>query len=126
MKLIIAGGRDYFFDEMDLHDLDRLLEDYDITEVVSGKATGADTEGEKWAKVNNIDVEPFPADWDKYGKLIAGRIRNGVMARYADALAIFSGGSGSVDMLKQAKKEGLTIFDFRFRNPTFEEIFGDD
>ena len=46
-----------------------------ITAVISGKAPGADTLGEKWAHMNNVPVVPFPADWSKHGRA-AGPIRN--------------------------------------------------
>lgn len=34
-----------------------------ITTVISGKARGVDTLGERWAAANKISVERFPADW---------------------------------------------------------------
>lgn len=117
MKLIIAGGRKYKFTDKDIERLDELLEDYDIQEVVSGKARGADTEGENWALTRGIPVKEFPANWNLYGKNKAGVIRNREMAQYADALAIFKGGNGSADMRKQAKKYGLIIFDMVSNDP---------
>ena len=123
MKLIIAGGRDHILTEDEYSLLDELLGDFGITEVVSGKARGVDTCGEIWAELNNIKVEPFLAEWAKYGKS-AGNLRNTQMALYGDALAIFSGGSGSADMLKQAKQKDLVIFDFREPEESFEDVFG--
>lgn len=93
--------------------------------VVSGKAKGVDTLGERWAKRNNIPVKEFPAKWDdleaegalvregQYGKYNckAGFMRNGQMAEYADALiAIDLGTSGTQDMIKQANERGLKVF----------------
>ena len=55
MKLIIAGGRNYFFTIKDLSKLMDLLPD--VTEVVSGACpTGADHWGEVWAKAHEIPV----------------------------------------------------------------------
>ena len=112
MRLIIAGGRSYIFDEKDCDTLDIIRDEYDITEVVSGGAKGADTCGELWAEVNEIPVTVFRANWQKHGK-IAGHLRNKEMADYADAVALFPGGSGTNSMYNLAKRAGLEIFDFR-------------
>lgn len=91
MKVIIAGSRgvtDY--------DLIKLAVNgcpYDITEVVSGTARGADKLGELWAHENNIPIKQFKPEWDKFGKF-AGYYRNKQMGNYADALiAIWDGQS---------------------------------
>lgn len=59
----------------------------DIT-VVSGKARGADTLGEQYAKEHGYSIQYFPADWERYGKA-AGYLRNTEMAKNADALVAF-------------------------------------
>lgn len=109
MKLIIAGGRDYFLTESDIEELNALV---GIEEVVSGNARGVDRCGEKWAEGRSIPVKLFPAEWDKHGRG-AGHIRNAEMAKYADAVALFPGGRGTDSMYKKAMKAGLTVFDFR-------------
>jgi hypothetical protein len=112
LSTIIAGGREYQFTNEDCSWLDTLL----IREVVSGCAKGADTCGENWAKSKNIPIKRFPADWEKHGKS-AGPIRNIQMAEYAEALALFPGGSGTRNMLKEATKRGLKIF----LSPSYEK-----
>lgn len=123
MKLIIAGGRDYKFTRADIKRLNEIRDDFNIVEVVSGKARGADSQGELWANWYNIPIKPFPADWKKFNKM-AGFLRNTEMSLYADALAIFKGGNGTADMLKKAKKENLVIFDFQEQPLDFDEEFG--
>lgn len=108
MKLIIAGGRDYIFNENDLDNLESIS---GITEVVSGGAKGADSCGEIWAEFKQLPLKTFPANW-KMGKF-AGHLRNQQMAEYADAVALFPGGRGTRDMYRRAVKEGLKIYDFR-------------
>jgi hypothetical protein len=107
MKTIIAGGRDvteYFH-------LEEALESYrnDITEVVSGGASGADALGERYARGSKLPIKRFPADWSQ-GKA-AGPIRNRQMAEYAEALiAIWDGKSrGTANMIEEAKKRGLLV-----------------
>jgi len=109
MKLIIAGGRDYRLTPKDIERLNALE---NITEVVSGGAPGADTEGENWAREQSIPVKVFKADWKKYGRG-AGPKRNQAMADYADAVALFPGGKGTENMYKQAQKAGLVVYDWR-------------
>ena len=67
MKLIIAGGRDYWGSFVDALRLNILNKRTKVTEVVSGKARGADTCGENWAISLDIPIKEFRADWDKYG-----------------------------------------------------------
>lgn len=99
MKVVIAGSRSIQKQE----DVDYAMSfcPFEITEVVSGGATGVDTLGENWAKANNIPVKVFPAQWDLHGKA-AGFIRNEQMAKYADALiAIWDGKSrGTEHMIR--------------------------
>lgn len=112
-KLVIAGGRDFIGTEDDFHHIDDLCDYYEITEIVSGKAKGADLFGEECANRLNIPVKPFPADWDnleapgaiirytKYGKPYnakAGTDRNEQMAIYTDYVHLFPGGSGTKSM----------------------------
>jgi len=111
MKCIIAGGRSYQLTTVDYAKLDGL----EITEVVSGGCTGADSCGEEWAKIKGIPVKRFKPDWDKHGRN-AGPIRNGRMASYADAAALFPGGRGTESMLAEAKRAGIVIYDFRSNN----------
>jgi hypothetical protein len=83
-----------------------------VTEVVSGVDAGADEFGEKWAKINNIPVKIFKADWKTHGRA-AGPIRNKQMAEYADAVALFPGGKGMESMKRETEKAGLSSYDFR-------------
>lgn len=108
MKVIIAGSRD--FDNY-LHLLQAVVKSgFDITEVVSGGARGADALGELLARDLDFDLKRFPADWNKHGRA-AGPIRNGEMAEYADALiAMWDGVStGTANMIKQANERGLKV-----------------
>ena len=106
MKLIIAGGRNYELNIKDIAFLDSIK---GVTQVISGGAPGADNCGEMWANKNSIDIKVFKANWKKHGKA-AGPIRNKEMAKYADAVALFPGGSGTESMYNEAIKGSLTIF----------------
>lgn len=109
MKTIVAGSREgVTFEDV----VDAWNEcPWQITCVVSGCASGVDSFGEEIAKKNNIPIDPYPADWTKYGKA-AGPIRNKLMAENAEALlAIWDGQSkGTLDMIKTAQKMKLKVW----------------
>ena len=113
MRLIIAGGRDYTLTASDFAKLDLIHESSRVTEVVSGKARGADTWGEVWAGNKGIPVKDFPADWDRYHKR-EGYLRNRAMAEYADAVALFPGNKGTNNMHEEAVIHKLVIYDYRY------------
>ncbi|MEB5480951.1 DUF2493 domain-containing protein [Shouchella clausii] len=115
-KVIVAGSRD-FNDYMLLkRKLDAALRNRasEGIEIVSGKARGADTLGEQYAKERGYAIKEFPADWETHGKA-AGHIRNRLMAEYADALVAFWDGKsrGTENMIENAKKKGLQIREIR-------------
>jgi len=108
MKVIIAGSRQgCIWSELDKGIVES---GFHITEVVSGCAKGIDLQGEMWAKVNNVSIARFPADWDAHGKS-AGYKRNAEMAKYADALIAFWEGEskGTKHMIDLAEKHGILI-----------------
>lgn len=80
MRCIIAGGRDF----NDYGRLKKVMDNcpYEITEVVCGRARGADSLGERWALERGVHVEYFVPDWEGLGKR-AGFVRNSDMAEYA-------------------------------------------
>jgi hypothetical protein len=103
MKVIIAGSRS-------INKISHIREaidksGYDITEVVSGCAAGADSLGEYFADLEKINLSKFPASWDQHGKA-AGVIRNRKMADYADAaIVVWDGVSkGSKHMISEMHK----------------------
>ena len=110
-RVIIAGGRDFSDYALLKATMDRLL--VNITEeivVLCGKARGADTLGEQYAKEKGFSVAYYPADWEQYGKR-AGYLRNEQMAQNADALAAFWDGQsrGTKHMIDLANKYALMV-----------------
>jgi len=111
MKLIIAGSRtvsptpaeiDAAIRRIDPNEL--LFHIPEVSLVISGTAAGADTAGEAWAKEKNITVHREPvttADYKRFGRQIAPKMRNRRMAELADAAIVFWDGTsgGSADMV---------------------------
>lgn len=120
MRVIIAGSRGV----VEYALLERAISQsgFLITTVVSGKARGADRLGELYADREGIPVDPYPADWDRYPKHAAGKIRNLEMAENADALiALWDGYSpGTLDMIRKAKDKNLKYCVFNIDKETFE------
>lgn len=120
MKLIIAGKRDYYVDDLFI---DRFLDHFGIPEnsaetfeIVSGGASGIDSCGEQYASWLKVPVKLFPAQWSTLG-LKAGPIRNAQMAEYADALLLIWDGEsrGSASMKREMQKRGKPIFEVILR-----------
>lgn len=80
-------------------------------EVISGGAKGADSLGERFAKIHRMSVTIFKPDWDKYGKS-AGFIRNQTIVDACDmVLAFWDGKSkGTQDTINKAKKAKKPTF----------------
>ena len=105
MKVIIAGSRS--IEDYHYKDLIKMINrsNYDISEIVSGCAIGADRLGEKYANYKSIPIKKMPANWNEYGK-VAGHIRNKQMADYADAAIILWDGvsPGTKNMIAHMNK----------------------
>ncbi len=112
-RVIIAGCRYYNNYEQAKAFIDFCLSD--IREkneiiIISGKARGADTLGERYAKENGFKLEIYPADWEKYGKS-AGPIRNRQMAEASDYVICFwdKKSRGTKSMIDFAQKYNKPI-----------------
>lgn len=111
IKLIVAGGRNFDNYSLLSNKLDKILEKtYEDIEIVSGKAKGADSLGERYAKDRGLKVAEFPADWNRYGKS-AGYRRNSEMADYATHCVCFWDGisRGTEHMINLAKNKNLKL-----------------
>ena len=111
MKLLVCGGRD--FDDIDFV-VDTLCDFHDIypiTQIISGMAKGADSLAAMWAEEMGIEVNEFPADWNRHGNK-AGFIRNKQMLDEGnpDAVYAFAGGKGTNDMVSQSEKRGIDTY----------------
>lgn len=124
MRVIIAGGRDFYDYEymkksLDGYFLNRNNKNDDI-EIICGEAKGADSLGKKYALEHNYKVISFPANWKKYGK-IAGYIRNTQMRDYAEELVVFWDGKskGTHHMIKIAQEINMPIAIYWYNKPKY-------
>ena len=91
-----------------------VLHFYKPSLIIQGGALGADNMARRWADKNKIPHSgmKFKADWDKYKKG-AGPIRNKRMIdeNDIDLVIAFEGGSGTANMVMQARKAGLDVIE---------------
>jgi hypothetical protein len=73
--------------------------------------TGADRFAAEWAQRAGVEVEAWPADWDRHGRA-AGPIRNAQMvaagARYCLAF-VLPGSCGTEDCVRRAEAAGIPV-----------------
>ena len=107
-SVLVCGGRDY--DNVDK--MYSVLDELDMTEIISGHARGADQMAEMYADERGIDVTIFPAEWNKHGRA-AGFIRNKQMLDEGqpDLVVAFPGGRGTANMVDLAKKAGVSVLE---------------
>ena len=115
-RVIVAGSREFKDYQLLKKTLDDFLQDQkEPIRILCGMARGADELGLLYAHWHNYELERHPAKWNIHGKR-AGFIRNEEMANNADALVAFWDGKshGTNDMIKRAKKHGLSIRVIRY------------
>lgn len=115
MKMGIVGSRDF----LDYDLLKLILNQYNITEIISGGARGADSLAEKYAKINSIPIKIFKPDWIKNGRS-AGVLRNILIVDSSDIIIAFwdglSRGTSSTINLCLKKKKTFRIVNFKEKN----------
>lgn len=109
--VLVCGGRYYNKPAQVGHALSALHNKYGIEKIIHGGASGADRCAGQWAKMSNVPVTEFPADWNSEGKA-AGPLRNQRMLEEGNpnAVVAFPGGHGTADMCRRAEAAGLKIW----------------
>ena len=110
LRVLVCGGRAYSDAAFLTYFLDQLHALTPIGLVIHGKAPGADTLADMWARKRGISVHAFAAQWEKFGKR-AGPIRNQAMLDKGqpDLVVAFPGGVGTADMMARAKAAGVRV-----------------
>jgi len=126
MKLLIAGSRDITDYQILLDTVKKVPSFFDgVTNIISGKARGADALGERYANRNDLPLLQYPANWDTHGKA-AGYIRNKQMVEVADrCLVLWDGSSkGSLHTINLALNKGIPLFVIYVDSGVPERIVG--
>lgn len=110
MIILVTGGRAYNDAAQIARTLDAVHKAHYIQVLVHGCATGADTLAAVWAMERGIQPAGCPALWDFYGPKTAGGVRNHAMLWLKPELLVaFPGGSGTANMVGQARQAGLKV-----------------
>jgi hypothetical protein len=83
-----------------------------ITAIIKGGAAGTDRLARHFARLRDVTVETFPAQWATH-RLAAGPIRNKRMLVEGkpDLVVAFPGGPGAADMVRQARAAGVKVIE---------------
>ena len=110
MKIAIVGSRTFNdYDKLESFITNTCQENnYEVTEVISGGARGADSLGEVYAKKYSLKTTIFKPDWEKYGKS-AGFKRNVDIIKASDICFAFWDGEShgtkhDIELCKQYDK----------------------
>ena len=114
-RILICGGRNY----NDKEKFDAVMEMVrpwlaPLFCIIQGGARGADRLAMGWAFFEGCPMIEMRANWDKYEKS-AGTVRNRWMLEYAmpDLVIAFPGGTGTANMIKQARSAGIDVFEVK-------------
>ncbi|MGN1194143.1 MAG: SLOG family protein [Acutalibacteraceae bacterium] len=112
MKVAVIGSRTWKINNLG----DYLPEN--VTEIISGGASGVDTCAREYAKRNLIKLTEFLPDYGKYGRAAPLR-RNIEIIENADLVLAFWDGSshGTGFVIQNCRKKGVPIKVYRLKQP---------
>jgi len=107
IKLAVVGSQTF----NDYALLCEVLNRFEIMEVISGGARGADALAERYAHERNLPIKVFSADWDTHGRA-AGPIRNRLIVAEADEIVAFWDGCsrGTQHTIGLARTTGKVVY----------------
>ena len=106
LKLAVVGSRHFH----DYEYVKSILDWYEIKQIISGGAKGADSLAKRYATEHGLDYKEFPAEWDKHGRS-AGPIRNKLIVAAADEIVAFRAPAsrGTASTIKIAEEQGKIV-----------------
>ena len=110
-RVIVCGGRDYDNEEFVWKVLDCFHKDGLV--IIQGGARGADSFARRWAEDHEVEYREFKADWNRYGKAAGPKRNTEMLGEDPYAVVAFPGGSGTANMVKQARARGVLVIDLR-------------
>ena len=112
MELIVSGSRYGVSKEWLEQVLSTIHEGTPIATLITGGASGVDTQAERWALIKRVPVLTYKADWTSHGRA-AGPIRNRWMLEQHPeaAILIFPGGAGTSNMRRLVREKGRTVIE---------------
>jgi predicted Rossmann fold nucleotide-binding protein DprA/Smf involved in DNA uptake len=107
MNTAVVGSRS-FHDYTFFKDI---LEGYEITQIISGGARGADELAKRYALEKNLEIQIFQPDYARYGKSDLYASNHSVIDRADQVVAFWDRKSlGTAHSIKYAQKQGKKVF----------------
>jgi len=107
-RVLVTGTREGVEDTLVDAELSALAPDV----ILCGECTGVDRQAAEWARVHEVELVTFPADWQAHRKA-AGPIRNQQMLDEGkpDLVVAFpiTGSRGTFDMIYRAERAGVAV-----------------
>lgn len=122
MKLAVVGPRDFSDKEYIYSVISVVVDEFKVTEIVSGGARGVDTIAELFSSDNGLSFVGFLPQYDRYGKT-ATIIRNRLIVKNSDmVLAFWNGKSrGTKSTIDIARRDLKPFIIWRFDDETKSE-----
>jgi hypothetical protein len=114
-RILVCGGREYNDYDKFKEVMNNILPWFDPEFcIIQGGARGADRLAMGWAFFQGCPMIEMRANWDYY-RNHAGVIRNTWMIKYAmpDLVVAFPGGTGTANMIKQARAASIDVFEVK-------------
>ena len=107
-RVLVCGGRNFHLRPRVDQALDRLAPSM----VIHGGAAGADRLAHEWARAKGVEIVVYHPAWGKMGT-VAGAWRNKRMLTHGkpDLVMAFPGGSGTNNMVSQARQHGVQVWE---------------
>lgn len=103
MKIAVIGSRGFNNVKLLEEKLDTFK--YQIVELISGGAQGADTLAEAWALANNVPVKLYKPDWKRFGRAAGIKRNKQIIESCNYCIAFWDGKSkGTASSLKFCEK----------------------
>ena len=124
MRVLICGDRNFVAKQAIMDVVKSLPVD---SVVIEGEARGADTLARVCAEDCGLEVQKFPAQWNKYGRG-AGPVRNRQMVTEGKPEAVFAfhddidSSKGTGDMVMVSKHVGLPVKVINSRGEVYRQF----
>lgn len=113
MKLAIVGSRT--FDDYDMAEsfIDKVIGEnhYEVSQIISGGARGADALAERYAALHGIETLILRPDWKRIGRSAGFRRNEDIIAACDACIAFWDGASkGTRYDIELCEKAGKAVF----------------
>lgn len=111
MIVLVCGGRDYEDDDHVDRVLSAIHAEQRISLIVHGDSRGADRCADRWGTSMGVHVARMPALWEAYGRGAGPRRNTAMLLLRVELVIAFPGGTGTADMVRQARRARIRVME---------------